>query len=91
MPHPLEGFETCGHSCRGIQDTSLARSFQEKRLEDSNNAELSSKQNSEAQHRWAGMDSSARIAKLKDALYNYDPSISRAGLSSADFDKAAAE
>lgn len=65
--------------------------FQEKRLEDSNNAELSSKQNSEAQYRWAGMDSSARIAKLKDALYNYDPSISRAGLSSADFDKAAAE
>lgn len=65
--------------------------FQDKRLEDSNNAELSSKQNSEAQYRWAGMDSSARIAKLKDALYNYDPSISRAGLSSADFDKAAAE
>lgn len=65
--------------------------FQAKRLEDSNNAELSSKQNSEAQYRWAGMDSSARIAKLKDALYNYDPSISRAWLSSDDFDKAAQE
>ena len=65
--------------------------FQDKRLEDSNNAELSSKQNSEAQYRWTGMDSSARVAKLKDALYNYDPSISRAWLSSDDFDKAAKE
>jgi len=53
-------------------------SFQDARLEDSNNAELSAKQNSEAQYRWAGMDESGRIAKLKDALYNYDSSISRA-------------
>ncbi len=65
--------------------------FQAKRLEDSNNAELSSKQNSEAQYRWTWMDSSARIAKLKDALYNYDSSLSRAWLTSDDFDKAAQE
>ena len=76
----------------GIDDMfKPVETFQDKRLEDSNNAELSSKQNSEAQYRWTGMDSSARIAKLKDALYNYDPSISRAWLSSDDFDKAAQE
>lgn len=66
-------------------------SFQAARLEDSNNAELSAKQNSEAQYRWAWMDESARIAKLKDALYNYDPSISRAWLLPADYEKAAKE
>ena len=66
-------------------------SFQDARLEDSNNAELSAKQNSEAQYRWAGMDESGRIAKLKDALYNYDSSISRAWLSPADFEAAAKE
>lgn len=65
--------------------------FQASRIEDSSNAELSTKQNSEAQYRWAGMDESARIAKLKDALYNYDSSISRAGLSPSDFETAAKE
>lgn len=65
--------------------------FQDARLEDSNNAELSSKQNSEAQYRWQGMDEQGRIAKLKDALYNYDSSISRASLTPADYEKAAKE
>lgn len=65
--------------------------FQDARLEDSNNAELSSKQNSEAQYRWAKMDEQARIAKLKDALYNYDSSISRSTLTAADYEAAAKE
>lgn len=65
--------------------------FQDKRIEDSRNSELSAKQNSEAQYRWAWMDESARIAKLKDALYNYDSTISRASLTPADYEKAAKE
>ena len=76
----------------GINDMfKPVETFQDKRLEDSNNAELSSKQNSEAQYRWQGMDEQARIAKLKDALYNYDSSISRASLTAADYEKAAKE
>ena len=54
--------------------------FQQQRLEDSNNMELSAKQNSEQQYRYTAMDETMRIAKLKDALYNYDPNVSRAGL-----------
>ena len=54
--------------------------FQQQRLEDSNNMELSAKQNSEQQYRYTAMDEAMRIAKLKDALYNYDPNVSRAGL-----------
>ena len=42
--------------------------------------ELSAKQNSEQQYRYTAMDEAMRIAKLKDALYNYDPNVSRAGL-----------
>ena len=76
----------------GIEDMfKPVETFQSARIEDSSNAELSSKQNKEAQYRWAGMDESARIAKLKDALYNYDSSISRAGLTPADYEKAAKE
>lgn len=76
----------------GINDMfKPVESFQDKRLEDSNNSELSAKQNSEAQYRWQGMDEQARIAKLKDALYNYDSSISRASLTPADYEKAAKE
>mgnify|MGYP001005007703 FL=1 len=76
----------------GINDMfKPVETFQDKRLEDSNNAELSSKQNSEAQYRWQGMDEQARVAKLKDALYNYDSSISRASLTPADYEKAAKE
>jgi len=76
----------------GIDDMfKPVETFQASRIEDSSNAELSAKQNSEAQYRWTGMDESARIAKLKDALYNYDSTISRAGLTSADYEKAAKE
>lgn len=76
----------------GISDMfKPVETFQDARLEDSNNAELSSKQNSEAQYRWNNMDAQARVAKLKDALYNYDSSISRSALTPADYEAAAKE
>lgn len=76
----------------GIKDSySSLEALQDARLEDSTNSEMSAKQNSEDQYRWDGMDSSARIAKVKDALYKYDEGISRASLTVADYEKAAAE